>query len=68
MDRTDGHQLVMNEYYADCLREAKEQEAERDEHLRRVQDRDAAPYRRRLQPRCGGGDDVLVLTGTPDAL
>ena len=41
MHRTDGHQLVVNEYYAECLRKAREQEAERDDAIKRVQDRDA---------------------------
>jgi hypothetical protein len=30
MNSTRGHQLVMNEYVAECLRKAKEREAERD--------------------------------------
>ena len=40
MDSTDGHHLVVDAYYEDCLRTAKEREAERDDHSTRVQDRE----------------------------
>lgn len=32
MYSTRGHQLVVNEYHNECLRKAKEAEAERDAH------------------------------------
>lgn len=43
MYRIDGHQLVVNEYYAECLRKAKEQEAERDESRTHAQDQTTDP-------------------------
>jgi len=45
MYRTDGHQLVVNEYYEECLRKAKEREAVRDEHSRSVHGPDSAAGR-----------------------
>lgn len=49
MYSTDGHQLVVNEYFAECLRKAKEQEAERDESRTHAQDQatDPVPTRSR---------------------
>ena len=41
MNSTRGHQLVVNEYFAECLRKAKEREAKRDAHIKRLQDRDS---------------------------
>jgi hypothetical protein len=40
MNSTRGHQLVVNEYFAECLRKAKEREAERDAHIKRLQEQD----------------------------
>ena len=50
MYRKDGHQLVVNEYYKECLRKAKEREAERDEAVTRGQDRDSAAARLPEEP------------------
>ena len=41
MNSTRGHHLVVTEYVAECLRKAKEREAERDDHIKRLQDRDS---------------------------
>ena len=41
MNSTRGHHLVVNEYFAECLRKAKEREAERDAHITPLQDRDS---------------------------
>ena len=55
MDRLDGHHLVVNAYVEECLRHAQAQEAERDEALRRVHDRDSAAARL--------GHDVTPVAG-----
>lgn len=45
MYSTDGHQLVVNEYFAECLRKAKEQEAQRDNPIAPAHDDDPASAR-----------------------
>ena len=50
MYSTDGHQLVVNEYYEECLRKAKEREAQRDDPITRVPDDDPASARPLAQP------------------
>lgn len=50
MYSTDGHQLVVNEYYEECLRKAKEREAQRDAPITRVPDDDPASARSSAQP------------------
>ncbi len=48
MYRTDGHQLVVNEYYKECLRKAQAREAERDEAVTSRQDPDSSASTARL--------------------
>jgi hypothetical protein len=45
MNSTRGHQLVVNEYFAECLRKAKEWEAERDDPRRHVHGPDSVAAR-----------------------
>jgi len=45
MNRTRGHHLVVTEYVAECLRKAKEREAERDDPRRHVHGPDSAAAR-----------------------
>lgn len=40
MDSTDGQHLLVNAYYEECLRQAKEREAESDDLAKRGQDRE----------------------------
>ena len=45
MYSTRGHQQIVNEYHAECLRKAKERETEREGQIGRLQDSDSAATR-----------------------
>ena len=56
MYSTRGHQQIVNEYHDECLRKAKERDAERDGQIGRLQGSDSAA------PRAPEGTSPTALT------